>query len=346
MSLVVRHRLRFAVAVATVVSTAASLGAAPAARADGTPDCVSATGEAGSISFGGFTGYYAAPATTPKAVVVFDHGYSHTAAEWKPAVEKAAGLGALAIAVDYPGETPGRGWFVSEGAAASVAAARLFEDTCGIATGVVFGVSMGGNTAGLAVERDAMRDDGAGPVFNVWFDLEGVNNLAEEYVLLRGVATATGNADAAVAQADIEQEVGGPIESMPLGFTDRTVVAHPDLLRAAQLSGAVIIQAVDDGLVPYTQSHQLARVLDAVNIPYDQYTVLRRDPGSKPGTTFTSNANLDPGTAGHATETDLAQTVMRVGFDRLAALLDGHAVCGQRESFVDSGTTTTLVSTC
>src|SRR5207248_484628 len=47
-------------------------------------------------------GYYAVPRTRAKGVVVFDHGYSHTAWNWRQHLTQVATRdGVIAIAMDY-----------------------------------------------------------------------------------------------------------------------------------------------------------------------------------------------------------------------------------------------------
>jgi alpha-beta hydrolase superfamily lysophospholipase len=116
-------------------------------------------------------GLYAMPKTTPKGIVVFAHGYGHTAESWRTHLGRVADqLGVITVAMNYRGQidTPGtprptsRGWQVQEGAEDSIAAAQMMERACPMAkTIVMYGVSMGGNTAGLAVAAKAKRRTGS-----------------------------------------------------------------------------------------------------------------------------------------------------------------------------------------
>src|ERR1043165_5306334 len=152
-------------------------------------------------------GVYALPASAPRGLVVFFHGYTHTAQSWAEHIKRLATQeGVIAVAMDYRGQVdlppdPGstlprsRGWQVSEGAADSIAAAQLFDRTCRLPTIVAYGVSMGGNASGLAVGARAPRANGQ-PLFDQWFDIEGAVNVIEIYTAARELA-ASGNALAA-----------------------------------------------------------------------------------------------------------------------------------------------------
>src|SRR4051812_2774782 len=136
-------------------------------------------------------GFYAVPHGKAKGIVVFDHGYSHTAYSWVQHVSQVAKRdGVIAIAMDYRGQKDSppakgeklpssRGWRVAEGAADSIAAAQLFDRSCrtgGVNT--VYGVSMGGNTSGLVVAAKPKRANGT-PLFNYWFAVEPAVNVTE-----------------------------------------------------------------------------------------------------------------------------------------------------------------------
>src|SRR4051794_35814990 len=107
-------------------------------------------------------GYYTVPRRQARGVVVFDHGYSHTAWNWRQHLSQVAARdGVIAVAMDYrhqqdspvdpkTGFSSSRGWRVQEGADDSIAVAKLLDATCktgGVNT--VYGISMGGNTSGL-----------------------------------------------------------------------------------------------------------------------------------------------------------------------------------------------------
>src|SRR5687767_14240130 len=140
-------------------------------------------------------GRYVLPATsTPTQLVVMFHGNHNDSCSWRNHLRRAAERGAVAVAMDYTGQRregdiENYGWFVREGAADSIAAAKYFLERYPSITQVfAFGVSMGGNASGMAVASpDAVRADGT-PLFDYWVDVEGANNLIEEYLIIRAVA--------------------------------------------------------------------------------------------------------------------------------------------------------------
>ena len=140
------------------------------------------------------------PPGKPKGLVAFFHGYTHTAQSWAEHIRRtAAQEGVIALAMNYRGQIDGppypgttlprsRGWQVSEGAADSIAAAKLFDRACPRLPSIVaYGVSMGGNASGLAVASRAKRTTGA-PLFDQWFDIEGAVNVIEIYTAARVLA--------------------------------------------------------------------------------------------------------------------------------------------------------------
>ncbi|HEU0129444.1 MAG TPA: alpha/beta fold hydrolase [Mycobacteriales bacterium] len=285
-------------------------------------------------------GLYAMPAVPAKGIVVFAHGYGHTAESWRKHIADTARRdGVVAVAMDYRGQvddfstTPlpsSRGWQVREGAADSIAAAKLFNRLCpGARTIVMYGVSMGGNTAGLAVAAGAKRASGQ-PLFDYWFDIEGATTVAETYLEARALSL-SGNAFAKNAVADIERENGGrTIEQDPAAYQDLSVVTHGDDIKASGVKGVVMVQGVDDGLVGYNQSPELYTRLRSLGIPVDFWTALTRGDASEPGTTLDGyvTGNIPGFTspfAGHASEASDTHIVGNAGFERLAALFRGVA---------------------
>lgn len=291
-------------------------------------------------------GLYALPDAPPTALVVFAHGYGHTVESWRAHLERtAANDGVIAVAMNYRGTTilpatePGglpesRGWRVAEGAEDSIAAAQLFEAACStIETIVMYGVSMGGNASGLAVAAGATRTGGA-PLFDYWIVIEGATNVSETYQEARLVAQ-SGNAFAANAQQDIEEEMGGTFEEVPEVYLERTVVTRADDIAASGLRGVLLVHGVDDGLVPYNQSREMAAALHASGVAAELYTVLTREDGTEPGTTLTGTVLGPTGQyespfAGHASEASTTHTVGTTGFALLSRLLGGEPVqCGE-----------------
>jgi hypothetical protein len=245
----------------------------------------------------------------------------------------------------YPGTTlpRSRGWQVSEGAADSIAAAQLFDRSCpGLPTIVAYGVSMGGNASGLAVAERAKRSTGA-PLFDEWFDIEGAVNVIEIYQAARALA-ADGDEFAGNAVADIEREMGGTFEQRPEAYTTRTVVRRAEDIAASGVKGVTLVQGVDDGLVPYSQSREIQSRLLALGVPVDMFTVATHGESSEPGTTATGSLGVPGYTspfAGHADEARTTHIVGNTGFDRLGAYLRSGETPHCRDFVVDGETQTT-----
>ncbi|MHB8512884.1 MAG: alpha/beta hydrolase family protein [Actinomycetota bacterium] len=289
-------------------------------------------------SLGLASGRYALPeSSTPTQLVVMFHGHGNDSCDWRRHLQQAAAHGAIAVAMDYTGQrqypVENYGWFVKEGAADSIAAAKYFMAAYpSIKQVFAFGISMGGNSSGLAVASvDAQRPDGT-PLFDYWIDVEGVNNLAEEYLVARGVAPV--NSGGALAQKEIEEENGGRLETMPLNYLETTnVYRAPDM---AGLKGAIIVNGLDDGLVPTDESPQMAAALTAQGVPAHLFTVVGRGSGES-GTTATAIAagplfaalnqpTYESPFAGHGWEGSDTQLVIKTGFDQLWSLMAGGSV--------------------
>lgn len=280
-------------------------------------------------------GLYAMPSVSPRGIVVFAHGYGHTAESWRSHIVRTArDNGVIAVAMNYRGQvdTPAwplptsRGWQVQEGAEDSIAVAQMIERACPMAkTIVMYGVSMGGNTAGLAVAAEAKRRNGA-PLFDYWFDIEGAVNVTETYFEARGLAL-SGNTFAKNAVEDIERQMGGPFEERSDTYLERTVVARADDIKAAGVRGVVMVHAVDDGLVGYNQTPEMYTLLRAQGIPVDFWTALTHS--GEAGTTLDGYVTgsipmFDSPFAGHASEASEIHIVGMAGFERLAALFRGE----------------------
>lgn len=286
------------------------------------------------------SGFVAFPASPPKGIVAFAHGYGHTALSWTHHLRWAAReLGVVAVAMDYrglkttppskDGDLPGsRGWPVQAGALDTIAATQALEH-CAKGPNVMFGVSMGGNVSGLAVAEGVQRRDKSGPLFDYWIDVEGITNMTELYLQARALAPAIGG-DATTATQDISDETGGPFESVPGEYARRSVVTRGADIAKGGLKGAVVVHAVDDGKAGYNQSVEMAAALEAESVPTQLFTVLRRTPESERETTLTGyvGSRIDPNYtspfAGHASETSFAHIVMKTAFDRLVAIYKGE----------------------
>lgn len=301
---------------------------------------------------GTITGRYAVPAKKPKGLVLFDHGYGHTSASWVEHMQRAAKRGVIAVAPDYRGidikeDSDGdglpesRGWNVSKGAEDTVLLAQMFERACrSVEKIVVFGVSMGGNTSGLALAlaKDERRSDGS-PLFDYWVDVEGAVNVVETYFGARALAPVNGFA--ARAQEDIEKEMGGTFEENPQAYFERAVVSRIADIKASGVKGVVLVHGVDDGLVPYNQAREMAGLLAASQIPYEMYTVGRESPETDDDTTATGyvggqlDPNYDSPLAGHASEKSKVHIVMVTAFEQLWDLFRGKAPEKAGEYLVD-----------
>lgn len=289
------------------------------------------------------TGAYALPeGREPKTLLVFAHGYGHTSASWIDHMRKAArDHGAIAVTMDYRGtytDKDGniRGWFVKEGAEDMIAATRFFQEKCAsIEKTVLFGVSMGGNSSGLALARAAeVKGPNGGPLFDYWFDIEGAVNVLETYAGASALAPA--NTFAANAKADIEDEMNGPAAGDPSGYADLAVVSHIDEIARSGVKGVVLVHAVEDGLVPYNQSREFVPMLVGSGIPTEMFTAGRKG-DAESGTTITGySGNKGSPFAGHASEKSDTHVVMVTAFERLWALVDdGLEPETYREFFVD-----------
>ncbi|HVL32458.1 MAG TPA: prolyl oligopeptidase family serine peptidase [Actinomycetota bacterium] len=306
----------------------------------------------------GVTGHVSKPAAEPTTLVVFGHGYRNRSDSWIAHLESASNeRGAIAFATDYQGTGPApdnRGWRVKEGAKEMVDLSRALLAVCpSIQTVAVLGVSMGGNSTGLAVAAKAKRSDGK-PLFDYWVDIEGAANALETY--LEASAIASGNAYAAGARDDIAQECGGTPSEKPDCYREITVVSRASDIANSGVKRVVLVHGLDDGLVPYNQSRELNTALRAEGVRTDMYTVLRRNPNGTPedqgGTTITQNV-ADPlfgaagqryarPLAGHGWEGSSTHIVIKTGFDQLWRLIDGVGIASESREFLVDGEAGTL----
>jgi acetyl esterase/lipase len=339
---------RVVVPVLLVALAAVTLAAVPAPGRSGIP-CTGSPHQARPITIQvegeDATGLFAVPKTAPRGLVVFAHGYGHTSESWREHLTRTAEQdGVVAVAMDYRGTEilppdergalpSSRGWQVTEGAEDSIAVAQLFERRCPtIDDLVVYGVSMGGNTSGLAAAAGAERSDGR-PLFDHWVAIEGASNVIETYKAARLLA-GTGNGFAANAVEDIERQMGGTFEEVPDAFLERTVVTRADDIATSGIRGVVLVHGVDDGLVPINQSREMAAALQAAGVPVEMHTVLTREPGTEAGMTATGTVlgatGYESPLAGHASEASTTHTVGMAGFALLSELFDGARVgCGE-----------------
>jgi acetyl esterase/lipase len=301
------------------------------------------------------TGHFALPDGTPKALVVFAHGYGHTSYSWTHHMRRvSAAHDAVTVAMDYrgtrivgtkPSGVPdSRGWPAQAGAEDLVAAARFFQDECrSVKTTLLLGVSMGGNMSGLAAAI-------APGVFDQWIDVEGAVNVTETYLEASGVAV-SGNATAVNAKEDIEDEMGGTFFEVPETYLERSVVTRVEEI-AANVEGVTIIHGLDDGLVPYNQSRELGTLLRSLQEPLDFFTVTRRSAESEQETTASGYAgeamcsDYRSPLAGHASEMSTTHIVMVTAFEQLDRMLaDGYGA-GMAETVIDGEWTPEPPSDC
>lgn len=305
------------------------------------------------LTLGSTYGYYALPTQRPKGIVVFAHGHGHLADDWQDHLMRTAARdGVIAVAMNYTGEDIAKryGWRVEEGAQDSVAAAKYLLDMCPQAkTVVMYGVSMGGNTAGIAAAIPAKRANGK-PLFDYLFLVEPVTNEIETYLEAQPVG-ATGNATAKRAVAEIEQEMGGPLSPTTApAYQHAAVVTRGADIKAAGIKGVVLVHDVDDGQAGYNQSQEMYAALQAQGIPADMFNVTTKQAGNKDNDTWldgyaTGNVpGYDDPFVGHGSETSTTQLNITTGFDRLAALLNSGAVPHCRQFVVDGATGTVTPS--
>ena len=295
---------------------------------------------------------YVLPAGKPKGIVVFDHGYSHTMYSWIRHLERtAATLGVIAVAPDYRGQIDdlstsplpsSRGWRVAEGAVDTNTVAQLFDKAClhGKGHNVLYSVSMGGNTAGLALAAKPTRTGGA-PLWDQWVDVEGAANVLETYQGARALAGV--NTFAAHAQADIEAELGGSPEQAPQVYADRTIVNRADDIKASGIKGVVMVHGYVDGLVTHDISRQLQIRLRALQVPVDFQSFLTHSANSESGTTLDGYAPTGQQSpfAGHASEVSETHDVGLAGFAALAELYkSNHVSC--RDTITDGKSSQSL----
>ncbi len=158
-----------------------------------------------------------------------------------------------------------------------------------------------------------------------------MNNIIEEYLIARGVAPV--NSGGALAQQEIEEENGGSLEDEPNAYLEMNPVGLTPQMKT--LRGAVLVNAVDDGLVPTNQSAEMFAGLAATGVPTHWYTVLTRGDGEA-GTTGTgivagpvfdaAGMTYESPLAGHGWEGSDTHMTIKTGFEQLYALLSGATV--------------------
>lgn len=284
--------------------------------------------------------YYAAPRTQrPKGVVVVFHGHGHNGDQYAGQLaDLAKRYGVLAVAMRTEqlaaGKPAYRGPFDSVDEEARDAASAIAWARARYRTGnrtYLFGTSMGGS--GLAYFLDAATRPAQGDADATWVqrvrpfplaglvDAEGISNLAETWA----EATAADPTSA----GEIELETGGTPATAPDAYRARSLaLLTPAQLTATGLPVVAIVHDLDDGLVPYNQTHEARAAFTAAGVATRTYDVVFKDSCAQGDqTTLTSYAPLPlDGSlclAGHANENNSSTPVMRTAFAALGEILSG-----------------------
>ena len=307
--------------------------------------CTSASQSPSVLTIGsgpGQYGYYVLPASAPVGIVAVEHGYQQTADSFVSTLEQiATDDHVVAFAMDNsgtldngPGSTSSRGWRVEEGAADTAEVAQAFEAACDTGspplTNVLLGISMGGDTSGIAAAAGSTRPNGS-PLFDYWFDVSGMSNLTETY--LEATLDSPLSTYAADAKADIEQETGGTPASVPQRYLDDSPVTLAPSMKRAGIKGAVVLHAVMDGLVTSDEGDQMLAALTAAQVPTDFYTAVLQAPGA-------TSSTLDGDVIGQVDKSYVSPFAGHVGGIILTTALDRlHQLYG---GTVPSGLSVTL----
>ncbi len=245
------------------------------------------------------------PAASVEHLVVFAHGNGHSVGgavnpladppqqvfgSWLGHMRsqlyraKSQGLPVAFVATDYRDNFgfPAL-WGAHDTIVATLHALQKFPNVSKV---YLMGVSMGGAVSGTAIVEAAAAEltkpDGS-PLYDYWIDAEGVSQLAETWTEATAVGAATSNQFALDAAAGIERDAGGTAPECPLAYQRRSPALNVAQLSQAGIKAATLVHAVNDGLVPYNQSRELATELGAVAIPTQLFTVLTTyfyDPGT------------------------------------------------------------------
>jgi len=250
---------RFLVLVLTLLGTLTVSGPARAA-----------TVERYAVTVDGETalGWLAYPTSgTPTKLLVFGHGCCGKPDQSGFVNAYADAYGAVAVAMDYRG--PGR-WDVMKGHRDLIAATvDLKARFPGITRTVLWGISMGGETTGMAV---AARPD----LFDYWVDTFGVVDLVQELAALGlypGVSPNAGDPANPTGSWIVEQ-TGGTPATVPQAYLDRSPAYAAAAMRG--IKRAYIAHGVGDLIVQYSQSRLMYANLVANGVPVSLTTVLTR----------------------------------------------------------------------
>ena len=249
-------------ALLLVLAAVASLTAVPPAQA--------ATVTRYAVTVDGETalGWLAEPATaTPTKLLVFGHGCCGKPDQSAFVRAYADAYGAVAVAMDYRG--PGR-WDVMKGHRDLIAATEDMQARYpSITRTVLWGISMGGETTGMAV---AARPD----LFDYWVDTFGVTDLFQEFAALGAYPGISPNANntANPTGSWIVEQTGGTPATAHQAYLDRSPAYQAASMRG--ITRAYIAHGIGDLNVQFTQSRLMYEQLVANGIPVSLTTVLTR----------------------------------------------------------------------
>lgn len=228
------------------------VGALPATPA------ASATYERYAITVDGETAYgdLAYPTSgAPTTLLVFGHGCCGHFDQSGTVIPIAASYGAVAVAMEYRGAG---GWDVMKGHRDLIAATLdLKARFPTITRTILWGISMGGETTGMAA---AERPD----LYQYWVDEFGVTNLVEEFATL-------GTYPCGCPDSWMIAETGGTPLTAPQAYLDRSPALHTDAM--VGLRHAYIVHGIGDPVVPISMSRETYAGLVAHGIPASFTTV-------------------------------------------------------------------------
>jgi hypothetical protein len=128
---------------------------------------------------------------------------------------------------------------------------------------ILWGISMGGETTGMAV---AARPD----LYDYWVDTFGVTNLFEEYATLGLYPGPWVGSDNRVHSWMMDETGGTPAE-VPQAYADRSPALRTDAM--VGIKRAYVVHGVGDPIVPYSMSAETFAGLVAHGVPASLYTV-------------------------------------------------------------------------
>ena len=210
-------------------------------------------------------GWLAYPTTgAPTTLLVFGHGCCGKPNQSAFVRGYAESYNVVAVAMDYRG--PG-GWDVMKGSRDLVAATIDMQARFPAVTRtVLWGISMGGETTGMAA---AQRPD----LYDYWVDTFGVTNLFEEYAALGHYPGVNPNPNDPnnPTRSAIDAETGGTPLTAPQAYADRSPVLMADEM--VGLTRAYITHGVGDPIVPYSMSREMFENLRLAGVPASLWTV-------------------------------------------------------------------------